>query len=98
MSVLLAPDMTAPPEQGDRTARFLSRIDAVLPTLWPDSAKADFLDKQLKAWNEAYAEFICTEGASEPTMSADDPPHCSDFLLTITGLSARRAKLAGPRS
>src|SRR4051812_15578302 len=73
----------------DRPTRFLARIDAHLTALGPRQ-KLSFLDIQLKAWTRAYARFICTEGASEPTMTADDPPHCSDYLLTIAGLATRR--------
>lgn len=97
MSVLLAPDMKPPADVlTDRSSRYLARVDAVLKTLWPDSAKITFLEKQHKAWIDAYSEFICTEGRSEPGIVADDPPHATDFLLTISGLTARIENIRNP--
>jgi hypothetical protein len=70
-------------------------VDAHLPTLCDDAARRAFLDRQLEGWEQRYARFLATEGASEPATHADDPPDAADFLLTITALAARRIALAG---
>jgi hypothetical protein len=78
-----------------RAIRFIARIDAHLPTLKDDAARRDFLDRQLSGWERRYARFLVTEGECEPVTAANDPPQASDFLLTITGLAARRSVLDG---
>ncbi|MBV8320344.1 MAG: hypothetical protein JO049_06675 [Hyphomicrobiales bacterium] len=77
----------------DRTTRFIARVDAHLPTLADDGERRAFLDRQLDGWEHRYACFIATEGASEFTRNRADPPQATDFLLTITGLAARRIAL-----
>ncbi len=83
--------------QLDRAARFLARLDTHLPALAGHAARRAFLDGQLDGWEHRYARFISTEGASEPVVDEADPPQAADFLLTITGLAARRAKLGHMR-
>jgi hypothetical protein len=78
-----------------RATRFIARIDAHLPMLKDDAARRDFLDRQLDGWERRYARFLATEGECEPVTVANDPPQASDFLLTITGLAARRSALDG---
>jgi hypothetical protein len=81
--------------RADRAKRFIARVDAHLPTLCDDATRRAFLDRQLEGWEQRYARFLATEGASEPATHADDPPHAADFLLTITALAARRMALGG---
>jgi hypothetical protein len=86
-------DVAAGPEQcrsGDRTSRFIARVDLHLPTLADDAARRAFLDGQLEGWEHRYARFVATQGASEFAASAGDPPQAADFLLTISALAARR--------
>jgi hypothetical protein len=78
-----------------RATRFIARIDAHLPTLKDDAARRDFLDQQLDGWERRYARFLATEGECEPVTATNDPPQAADFLLTITGLAARRSALDG---
>jgi hypothetical protein len=80
-------------KQPDRAMRFLARLDSHLPTLADHAARRAFLDRQLEGWQHRYARFIATEGESEPVIIPADPPHAADFLLTITGLMARRSAL-----
>jgi hypothetical protein len=75
----------------DRAARFLARLDDHLPELAGHASRRAFLDGQLEGWERRYARFISTEGASEPVVDPADPLQAADFLLTITGLAARRA-------
>jgi aminoglycoside phosphotransferase (APT) family kinase protein len=77
----------------DRVHRFIARVDSHLPTLADDGARRAFLDRQLEGWERRYARFIATEGQSEPVAAPGDPPLAADFLLTITGLAARRVAL-----
>src|SRR6516165_1347942 len=77
----------------DRAARFIARVDAHLPTLADDGERRAFLDHQLDGWEHRYACFIATDGASEFAGNRADPPQAADFLLTITGLAARRIAL-----
>ena len=85
-------------ERSGRAARFLARVDDRLPDLADDAARRVFLDRQLAGWEHRFARFVATEGASEPTIDPADPPQAADFLLTITGLAARRMRLgARPR-
>jgi hypothetical protein len=89
--------VTADPERcrnGDRTSRFIARVDAYLPTLADDAARRAFLDGQLEGWEQRYARFVATQGASEFAADADDPPQAADFLLTISALAARRSALS----
>jgi hypothetical protein len=76
-----------------RVTRFMARVDAHLPTLADDAARRAFLDLQLEGWEHRYARFVASEGDSEPMNDAADPPQATDFLLTITGLAARRIAL-----
>jgi len=80
-------------EQPERALRFLARLDRHLPTLADQSARRQFLDRQLEGWQRRYARFIATEGESEPILIPADPPQAADFLLTIVGLMARRCAL-----
>ena len=89
-------DQATTPEtrcRDDRAGRFIARVDAHLPTLADDGERRAFLDRQLDGWEHRYACFIATGGASEFTTSRADPPQAADFLLTITGLAARRIAL-----
>ncbi len=81
------------PQESSRAARFLARLDERLPGLTDDAARRAFLDRQLAGWEHRFARFIATEGASEPVVDPADPPQAGDFLLTITGLAARRIML-----
>jgi hypothetical protein len=78
-----------------RASRFLSRIDAYLHELRDDEARRTFLDRQIEGWEDRYARFLATEGASEPVANPADPPQAADFLLTIAGLAKRRTALHG---
>jgi hypothetical protein len=73
-----------------RTAKFLARIDAHLPTLTLGARKS-FLAQQIAGWEFRYENFQLTDGASEPVKDRADPPQAADFLLTITQLEARLA-------
>ncbi len=70
----------------------------IWPTLSDDAARRAFLDRHLEGWEQRYARFLATEGASEPPGDPADPPHAADFLLTITALAARRIALGGDAS
>jgi len=98
---LREPYDVSPPEtthRADRASRFIARVDAHLPTLSDDAARRAFLDRHLEGWEQRYARFLATEGASEPPRDPADPPHAADFLLTITALAARRIALGGDAS
>jgi hypothetical protein len=88
-----SPSGKTPGHGADRVTRFIARVDAHLPTLKDDTARRDFLDEQLDGWERRYARFLATEGECEPVRVANDPPQPADFLLTITGLAARRSAL-----
>src|SRR5262245_59289069 len=90
--------VTANPERccsGDRTRRFIARVDAYLPTLADDAARRAFLDGQLEGWEHRYARFAATQGASEFAASTGDPPQAADFLLTISALRRGAARWTG---
>jgi hypothetical protein len=72
-----------------RADRFLNRLDTHLATLPSPEQRAAFLKQIMAGLNWRYAQFICTEGRSEPDIPVDDPPHASDFLLMITGVAVR---------
>ncbi len=78
------------PGSTDRSARFLRRIDAYLPSLPDARARRLFLDRQIAGWEHRYARFISTEGGFEPVLDPADPPQAADFLITIVGLARRR--------
>jgi hypothetical protein len=80
-------------KQSDRALRFLARVDSHLITLPDYTAQRAFLDRQIEGWQWRYARFIATEGESESIVIPADPPQAADFLLTITGLMARRSAL-----
>jgi hypothetical protein len=83
--------------RSDRTRRFLARLDAHLPSLADPASRRAFLDRQIDGWEQRYARFLATDGASEPTADAADPPQAADFLLTIMGLATRRNSLGQQR-
>jgi hypothetical protein len=83
--------------RSDRTRRFLARLDAHLPSLADPASRRAFLDRQIDGWEHRYARFLATDGASEPTADADDPPQAADFLPTIMGLATRRNSLGQQR-
>jgi hypothetical protein len=78
-------------EQSGRAERFLARLDSHLPFIADRLARRVFLDRQLEGWERRFARFIATDGASEPVTNPADPPQAADFLLTITGIAARRS-------
>jgi hypothetical protein len=80
-------------EQSGRAERFLARLDSHLPFIADRLARRAFLDRQLEGWEHRFARFIATDGASEPVTNLADPPQAADFLLTITGIAARRSAL-----
>src|SRR5436305_7903466 len=93
--------MTPPPDRRSagedaehlsRASRFLARVDRHLPTLAGRAVQRAFLDRQLAGWEQRYARFLATQGASEPAWHAE-PPQAADFLITITALAARRLAL-----
>lgn len=71
-----------------RADQFLARTDAHLANKTPRERRS-FLAAQLCGWEHRYAEFIRTDGASEPVKDPANPPQAADFLNTIAGLSAR---------
>ena len=77
----------------DRARRFLARLDGHLTTLADHAARRAFLDRQIEGWQHRYARFVATGGQSEPVAIPADPPLAADFLMTITGLMARRCAL-----
>jgi hypothetical protein len=81
------------PEQQDRCARFLTRLDGHLAALVSDTARRTFIDRQLEAWQRRYGRFISTQGACAGSLDAAEPPQATDFLLTISALAARRKAL-----
>jgi hypothetical protein len=80
-------------EQSGRAERFLARLDSHLPFIADRLARRALLDRQLEGWERRYTRFIATDGASEPVTNPADPPQAADFLLTITGIAARRSAL-----
>ncbi|MGZ3307850.1 MAG: hypothetical protein ACXU8R_04925 [Xanthobacteraceae bacterium] len=77
----------------DRARRFLARLDGHLTTHADHAARRAFLDRQIEGWQHRYARFVATGGESEPVAIPADPPLAADFLMTITGLMARRCAL-----
>jgi hypothetical protein len=80
-------------QPADRARRFLARLDGHLTTLADHAARRAFLDRQIEGWQHRYARFVATGGESEPVAIPADPPLAADFLMTITGLMARRSAL-----
>lgn len=77
-----------------RTSHFLSRIDRHLQGMTSVDEQSAFLTRQTRAWEERYARFVVTAGASEPVTDPNDPPQAADFTVTITALAARRSVIA----
>ena len=77
----------------NRSARFLARVDDYVPRLTGAAARRAFLQRQIEAWEARYTRFIASEGRSEVVVAAADPPDATDFVLTISGLAARRASV-----
>lgn len=86
-------DGAATGKRPDRATRLLSRVDDHLRGLTNDAACRSFLVRQQAEWEHRYARFVATNGASEAVASSADPPQAADFLITITGLAARRIAL-----
>ena len=52
-----------------------------------------FLDRLSKAWEDRYRIFVRSHGRTEYSANPRDPVTAADFMLTLTGLAARRAGL-----
>jgi hypothetical protein len=78
----------------DRSERFLQRVDVHLAPL-DLTSKRKFLRNQINRWERRYHKFESTQGASERVRNYEDPPHRSDFIKTIAGLSTRLCLLDG---
>lgn len=78
----------------DRTAKFLARVDAHLPTLPDAAARRSFLAQQAAAWQFRYERFVMTGGESEAVTDTENPPQAADFLMTILALSTRHEAVA----
>ena len=91
MSVLLTEGMTAP-IRTSRADRYLQGVDAALPAMTP-SKQRKFLDRLSEGWEQRYRIFVSSHGRTEYSADPRDPVTAADFMLTLTGLAARRAEL-----
>jgi hypothetical protein len=76
-----------------RTARYMRRIHAYLPTLAHDTARRAFISAEIGKWEERYTRFIETEGESHRDSDASDQPTAFDFVETIAALGGVQSRL-----
>jgi hypothetical protein len=77
-----------------RTERYMARVTAYLPALASDAMRHDFISCEIDKWEERFARFIATEGASHRLSDASDQPAACDFVETLAALGAMQARLA----
>ena len=69
-----------------RTGRYLARVLAHVRTLADDTMRRDFLSHEMAKWEERYARFVETGGASHRLGDGPGEPTAFDFVQTIAGL------------
>ena len=73
----------------NRTERYMEKIHTMCAGLDTDEDIEQLLRKLKEGWERRYADFIITDGESEPVDNPYDPPQASDFTMTLLGLSVR---------
>jgi hypothetical protein len=87
--------MTAKPATSCRTTRYMARVTAHLPALRDDTARRDFISREIEKWEERYARFMQTEGDSLRRGDGPSQPTAFDFVETIAALSAVHSRYNG---
>jgi hypothetical protein len=88
--------MTAEPRT--RTDRYLGRVAEHLPALGDDSARREFISREMDKWEERYACFRRTEGDSHRCGDGPGQPTAFDFIETIAALGAMRLRYTGMKA
>jgi hypothetical protein len=84
--------MTGQPTTSCRTARYMARVTAHLPLLPDDTARHDFISREIDKWEERYARFMQAEGESLRRGDGPSQPTAFDFVETIAALSAVQSR------
>jgi hypothetical protein len=72
-------------------ARYVDRVDAHLPTLADDAARAAFLSRELRKWGHRYDAFRADVFAGRPV---DTTIHAVDYFTTQSELRTRLGAIA----
>jgi hypothetical protein len=94
----LEQDMGMLKDHPTRTSRYMRRVEAHLPVLHDDSARRDFISREMDKWEERYARFVATEGDSHRSGDDSDQPSAFDFTETIAALGTVQARYTGATS
>jgi hypothetical protein len=92
------PDLMRQPASPSRTDRYTARVGAHLPTLRDDTARREFISREIDKWEEHYARFKQTEGESHRCGDGPGQPTAFDFVETIAALAALQARYSGRKA
>ena len=90
--------MTRQSEIPTRTDRYMGRIAAHLHTLRDDTARRDFISREMGKWEERYARFMLSEGDSHRRGDGPGQPTAFDFVETIAALGAVQSRYTGRKA
>jgi hypothetical protein len=87
--------MARQPDPPSRTDRYMCRVAAHLPSLRDDTARREFVSREIDKWEQRYACFMLTEGDSHRCGDAPGQPTAFDFVETIAALDAVQSRYTG---
>jgi hypothetical protein len=90
--------MTRAPASHSRTGRYMARVVAHLTALRDDTARRDFISREIEKWEERYTRFMQTEGESHRRGDSPGQPAAFDFVETIAALTAVHARYTGRKA
>lgn len=76
---------------------YISLLDAHLESFENDQKRYSFLIRQGNVWQQRYARFIATDGASECPHPEFGMPTAFDFVAIITDIDKRKGQLEAKR-
>jgi hypothetical protein len=90
--------MTRSPASPSRTGRYMARVLAHLMPLRDDTARRDFISREIEKWEERYTRFMQTEGESHRRGDRPGQPAAFDFVETIAALTAVHSHYTGRKA
>ena len=90
--------MTRPSDIPTRTDRYMRRVATHMLALRDDTARRDFISREIDKWEERYARFLLTEGASHRCGDGPGQPTAFDFVETIAALGAVQSRYTGRKA
>jgi hypothetical protein len=90
--------MMRSPASASRTGRYMARVVAHLTALRDDTARREFISREIEKWEQRYARFMQTEGESHRCGDRPGQPAAFDFVETIVALTAVHSRYTGSKA